>query len=152
MITQDHVQHSTEESINEMIEADARLRVGGASIQSADEISHRIRELDEEWDIERWLEFNASSLALFGTVLGLFRHRKYLLIPGVVLPFLLNHSVNGWCPPIPLLRRLGIRTRREIDHEKYALKALRGDFSGITAATDPHFPSVAEQAWQAARP
>lgn len=27
-----------------------------------------------------------------------------------------------------MFRRLGIRTRREIEVEKYALKALRGDF------------------------
>ena len=29
---------------------------------------------------------------------------------------------------VPLFRRLGIRTRQEIDAEKYALKAIRGDF------------------------
>ena len=29
------------------------------------------------------------------------------------------------------LRRTGVRTRREIDEERYALKALRGDFSGL---------------------
>jgi hypothetical protein len=31
-------------------------------------------------------------------------------------------------PPIPLLRRLGIRTSREIEIERVALKILRGDF------------------------
>ena len=30
-----------------------------------------------------------------------------------------------------ILRRLGIRTQTEIDHERYALKALRGDFKRI---------------------
>jgi len=34
----------------------------------------------------------------------------------------LQHGLQGWCPPLPLLRRLGIRTRGEIDREKYALK------------------------------
>jgi hypothetical protein len=37
------------------------------------------------------------------------------------LPFLLLHGVKGWCPPLPVLRRLGIRTRDEIDREKYSL-------------------------------
>ena len=32
---------------------------------------------------------------------------------------------------MPLLRRLGIRTREEIDRERYALKALAGDFAGV---------------------
>jgi hypothetical protein len=33
------------------------------------------------------------------------------------------NASTGWCPPLPLLRRLGIRTRGEIDREKYALRA-----------------------------
>ena len=61
--------------------------------------------------------------------------RKWLLLSGAVLGFLLQHAINGWCPPIPLLRRFGIRTRSEIDREKYALKILRGDFE--TIASDP---------------
>lgn len=35
---------------------------------------------------------------------------------------------QGWAPPVPILRTIGVRTLQEIDHEKYALKALRGDF------------------------
>ena len=34
------------------------------------EIAGRLRELDREWDIERVLETNASSLALLGSVLA----------------------------------------------------------------------------------
>jgi hypothetical protein len=52
-----------------------------------------------------------------------------------VLPLLFYHAVQGWCPPIPLLRRLGIRTQQEIDAEKYALRLLRGDFEQETDAT-----------------
>jgi hypothetical protein len=44
------------------------------------------------------------------------------------------HAVQGWCPPVPVLRRLGFRTASEIDHERYALKALRGDFEKFGAA------------------
>lgn len=101
--------------------------------QDRSEITHRIRELDREWDIERLLEMNASTLAFLGLMLGATRNRKWLFIPGVVLPFLFQHAVQGWCPPLPLLRRLGIRTRGEIDREKYALKALRGDFANVAS-------------------
>jgi hypothetical protein len=73
-------------------------------------------------DIERVLEVNASTLALSGLILGLTKNRKWLFLPGIVLPFLLQHGLQGWCPPLPLLRRFGIRTRGEIDREKYALK------------------------------
>ena len=69
------------------------------------------------------LELNASTLALSGLVLDATVNKKWLLMPGVVLSFLLQHGLQGWCPPLPLLRRLGVRTRGEIDREKYALKA-----------------------------
>jgi hypothetical protein len=65
--------------------------------------------LDDEWDIERWLEANASALAFTGTVLGLLVNKKFFAIPCIVLPFLFQHAVQGWCPPVPILRRKGVR-------------------------------------------
>jgi hypothetical protein len=53
------------------------------------------------------------------------------VLSGAVLGFLLQHATQGWCPPVSVLRRRGVRTRREIEAERYALKALRGDFSGL---------------------
>jgi hypothetical protein len=63
--------------------------------------------------------------------------KKWLLLPGlVVLPFLFQHAVQGWCPPVSVFRRLGVRTRREINGEKFALKVLRGDFDQITLRSE----------------
>jgi len=90
---------------------------------SRETVVARIEQLDKEWDIERVLEVNASSLALTGLVLGLTVNKRWLLLPTIVLSFLLQHGLQGWCPPLPILRRLGVRTRGEIDREKYALKA-----------------------------
>lgn len=98
--------------------------------------TRRIEELDREWDMERVLQINASILALTGLLLALRRNRKFLLLTGGVLAFLLQHSIMGWCPPAPVFRRLGIRTRREIDREKFALKAIRGDFRNVPAAEE----------------
>jgi hypothetical protein len=50
--------------------------------------------------------------------------------------FLLQHALQGWCPPVSLFRRLGVRTSAEIEQERYALKALRGDFQNIPEATN----------------
>ena len=47
-----------------------------------------------------------------------------------------QNPVQGWCPPVPVFRRLGVRTREEIDRERYALKALRGDFRGVGDGAD----------------
>ncbi|MFC4174446.1 hypothetical protein ACFOYU_20740 [Microvirga sp. GCM10011540] len=96
-----------------------------------DRIDRRLRELDEEWDIERMLEANAATLAFAGVALGATMDRRWLALPALVSIFLFQHSVQGWCPPLPILRNLGFRTAREIDTERYALKALRGDFGPI---------------------
>lgn len=103
-------------------------------------IGRRLAELDAEWDIERVLETNASSLALLGLTLGATVNRKFFLMPALVMGFLLQHALQGWCPPVPLFRRLGVRTQSEIELERYALKALRGDFGPLASGTDPVDP------------
>src|SRR4051794_27739907 len=62
-------------------------------------IERRLRELDREWDIERCLEANASALALTGVGLAALVNRRFLLLPGLVCGFLLQHALQGWCPP-----------------------------------------------------
>ena len=83
--------------------------------------------------MERVIEANASVLAVTGLFLGVTVDRKWLLLPGVITVFLFQHAIQGWCPPIPILRRLGVRTSAEINEERYALKALRGDFNGASS-------------------
>jgi hypothetical protein len=123
----DRVRRSTPEQRNREIDRQTDLSIQRYAGASPADIRRRIADLDREWDIERVLEVNASTLALTGLVLGLAVNRKWFALPGVVLPFLLQHGLQGWCPPLPLLRRLGVRTRGEIDREKYALQeALQG--------------------------
>ena len=124
----DRVRANTSEEINRELDRQLAARVHGYEQKSSGEITSRIDELDREWDMERWLETNASAIAFSGLMLGVTHSKKWLLLPGIVLPFLFQHAVQGWCPPVPVLRRLGVRTREEIDREKYALKVLRGDF------------------------
>jgi hypothetical protein len=127
----DRVRANTAEEINRRIDRGIEARVREYARRPASDITRRINELDREWDMERLLETNASALAFTGLVLGMTRSRKWLIVPSIVLPFLFQHAMQGWCPPVPLFRRLGVRTREEIDREKYALKALRGDFEEI---------------------
>lgn len=61
--------------------------------------------------------------------------RKWLVVPFVVSGFLLQHALQGWCPPVPILRALGIRTQYEIEVERYALKIMRSDFKDIDVNT-----------------
>jgi hypothetical protein len=94
-------------------------------------ISPRLDQLNREWDIERAIEANAASLALAGLALGVLHDRRWLALPALVAGFLLQHALQGWCPPVPVLRSLGFRTADEIGEERTALKAIRGDFNGL---------------------
>lgn len=129
--TAQRVYENTRDEYNERIARETEFRVAECAAGGREAIDRRLEELAHEWDIERTLEANAATLALTGAVLGLFGFRKTLILPVMVTGFLLQHALQGWCPPLPLFRRLGIRTASEIDEERYALKALRGDFRGI---------------------
>ena len=133
--TFDRVPAHTSEEINQQIQDAIRDRVRHfAAHPSA--IPRRLRELENEWDIERAIEANASALAFTGIVLGTTRDSRWLVLPALVTAFLFQHAVQGWCPPVPILRRMGFRTAHEIEQERTALKALRGDFNRVTGEQD----------------
>jgi hypothetical protein len=109
------IRRATERSIE-------RIRAAGPRA-----IEQRLEELDREWDIERAIEANAATIALAGVILGAFATPWFLLLPAAVCVFLLQHALQGWCPPVPVLRRLGFRTQREIFAERLALKGATQD-------------------------
>lgn len=133
--TRERVPAHTADEVNQRIARETEMRVRHLT-QAPDGIPARLVELDAEWDIERAIELNASIIAFTGVVLGAFVHPYWLLLPALVTAFLFQHAVQGWCPPVPVLRRLGFRTADEIAEERQALKAVRGDFEGIIAAPD----------------
>lgn len=95
-------------------------------------VAERLRRLDAQWDIERVLQTNAATLTLVAWAVALYRPtRRRAAVAGIVPAFLLQHALQGWCPPIELFRFLGRRSRNEIDAERTALKALRGDFAEL---------------------
>jgi len=124
----DRVGRHTNRSIIERIAATTRQQVRDHADRPPDAISRRIVELENEWDVERVLEANASTLALSGAVLGTIVNKSWFWLTGGVLGFLFQHAMSGWCPPLPIIRKLGVRTQAEIDQERFALKAVRGDF------------------------
>lgn len=134
-IIKDRVRENTPEVLNEKFDKKVLNRINEYKELSKNEITSRLEELRREWDIERALEVNASAFAMAGVLLGAFANKKWLILPAVVTGFLLQHGIQGWCPPLPVLRTLGFRTRQEIDEEIYAMKVLRGDFDNITSAS-----------------
>lgn len=127
----DRVRRHTRPEVLQRIDQEIERSITFYSTQPESAITARIHELDREWDMERFLETNAATLALAGGLLGLAGKRKWLLLTCGVTGFLFQHALTGWCPPVPVFRQLGVRTRSEIDREKFALKALRGDFRNV---------------------
>lgn len=128
--TATRVEHNTAQAVNRRIERQTARSVGYYA-EHPEGIPGRLDELDREWDMERMLEANAAGIGLAGILLGAFVDRRFLALPAAVAGFLLQHALQGWCPPVPLFRRRGVRTAAEIERERTALKALRGDFKAI---------------------
>jgi hypothetical protein len=142
----DRVRANTETTINDRIDAETEYRLLQFANEPSASVSGRLEELDGEWDLERVLETEASSIGLAGLILAFFVSKRFLLLPGVVSTMVFLHATQGWYPLLPIFRRLGLRTRNEIDRERYALKALRGDFAEVGSAESA---ARARAAWHA---
>jgi hypothetical protein len=130
------VAEQTPDYVNERIRKKTEENIARYSVAGPEDIRQRLTELDREWDIERVLEANASAVILSGLLLSLLKDRRWVVVPLMASGFLLEHALQGWCPPVALFRRLGVRTAAEIDQERYALKAFRGDFRDIPKTVD----------------
>lgn len=139
--TSARVPRHTAEHVNERIRDQTEENIARCAAAGDTAIERRLDELDREWDIERTLEANAAVVSMIGLTLGATVNRRWFVLPAVVAGFLFQHAVQGWCPPLPVFRRLGYRTQGEIERERYALKALRGDFGDA-----PKSPAEALQA------
>lgn len=127
------VERNTSAEINEAIRDRTDDNIERFARAPVEEIEHRLAELDDESDIERVLQTNAAIVSLLGVALGSRVDRRFLALPAAVFGFFAQHALQGWCPPVPVFRRLGVRTTREIERERYALKVLRGDFEALPA-------------------
>ncbi|OQW37264.1 MAG: hypothetical protein A4E19_13955 [Nitrospira sp. SG-bin1] len=139
--TTTRVEQHTDEAINERIRRQTEQNIAAVSGQGHEAINRRLEELEHEWDMERTLEANAASISLLGLGLGALVNRRFFMLPAMVAGFLLQHAIQGWCPPVPIFRRLGFRTAREINIERCALKAVRGDFIDLPTRVDVGEPS-----------
>ena len=66
----DRVRRNTSPKVNARVDREIAETVYRYAGQPASEITRRIDEIEREWDIERWLETNASALALAGVGLS----------------------------------------------------------------------------------
>jgi hypothetical protein len=128
----DRVRDHSSPAVNRRIDLTAQARAELCARQGRNAIVHRLGELDHEWDIDRALMANFALVGGAAYLLGLQRYaerpllgprRKGLLyLVGVQMAFLMTHAAIGWCPPVVLLRRLGYRTKSEIEAERVFLQ------------------------------
>ena len=131
----DRIRQATDLRVQEQLDRELVDRVAGYLDATPQELAVRVAELEEEWDIERILILQSSGTALLGLGLAAISGKRWLLLSAVTSGFLLQHALQGWCPPLALHRRLGYRSRREIDLELHVLKALRGDYTALAGRT-----------------
>jgi hypothetical protein len=129
------VAHRTPQAIGRRIARDIDASIRWHALHPG-EIGRRLEELDREWDVERVITANAATLALGGVLLGAFIDRRWLVLPAAVTALLLQQTIQGSCPPVPVLRRLGVRMAAEIDRERAALQVLHRNL----AAARPEDP------------
>lgn len=115
--TAKRVQIHTSACANRKIQAQAAQHTKELETADTKQLKYRLDQLDQEWDTERVLETNASILVLSGLLLSR-KNKAWLLLSLGVSAFLLQHALQGWCPPLPVIRSLGVRTPREIESER----------------------------------
>jgi hypothetical protein len=125
------------------------LRV--SSNQGVIGLTHRLEELDREWPVDRALMIGAGGAVWLGLILGSTVKRRLYILSAMAGGLLFVYSLFGWVPPVLLLRRLGFRTRGEIDSERMALKALRGDFESLAESQMDFYGDRVDLAMKAAK-
>jgi len=127
------VAQNTDPHINDTIRRRMQMRLTYYR-EHQNEIPRRLDELDREWDVERMLATNSSAFTLAGMVLSQLKGRQWLLLSLAVQGFYLQHTLTGWCPPLPVMRKLGFRTPQEIENERHALLEIRSSVANESAS------------------
>ncbi|MCI0668974.1 MAG: hypothetical protein L0Y64_00785 [Myxococcaceae bacterium] len=128
----DEVREHTLPTVNRRI--DEHVEHGVAQLLEKDDsslLSQRIVALEDGWDCERTFDAVTGALALVGVAAAKRWGGAFWLLPAAAGFLLVEQALTGGSSLIRVLRELGIRTRRELDLEKFALKGLRGDFTRI---------------------
>jgi len=123
----DRIREHTSEASNRRIDLQTRAAIAEA-LESRERIQARLAELDREFNVDRVLMLNFAILSSVNASLAMrsLRRRGRLGGWGLVffsqLGFLAYHAIWGWCPPLPVFRRLGFRSSREICAERVVLE------------------------------
>ncbi len=132
----DRVRRYSPETLNRRVDLLTEASIASVTRSGHDAIVRRVAELDREWDIDRALMLNFAIVGTTFFAAGMRRYartnwwapRRNPFFRGVAvqLLFLGLQAVLGWSPPAFLYRRLGFRTKPEIEAERAQLRAALG--------------------------
>jgi hypothetical protein len=94
-------------------------------------ITDRLNEIESEWSAGRMTKATLGVIVLAGLALAVTVNVWWLLLPAVSGLLLLQYLFGRMSWLGATFRELGFRPGAEIDQEKFALKALRGDFRNL---------------------
>ena len=123
----DRIRAHSAERANRRIDRATRGALDEAA-SSPEAALRRLRELDREWDVDRAVMLNFGVIGALTAMAGMRNLRRRRRLGGwgvffwVQMGFLVHHAVRGWCPPLPVFRRLGFRSSKEICAERCALE------------------------------
>lgn len=135
--TTDRLVRHTPDRANEVISEHMHDSVARHASGTPQLLEQRLHELDREWDVERLTATLSGVTLLVSVLLVSVFGTAWLVLPALIGVCLLLHALVGWTPALALIRHLGWRTPQEIAHERYALKAIRGDFQTLSTVATP---------------
>jgi len=103
-------------------------------------ISGRLEQLDREWTAGRMTKVTLGVAIVVGFALTALLGPWWLLLPAVAAVFLLQYTVSRASWLTATFREMGYRTGCEVEQEKLALRALRGDFRHLPTVHDIEAP------------
>lgn len=134
--TSNRVSDNTSDRVNESIRQATRVTVASHAAAGPTAVAARLAALEREWDFERVMGLALGTAVLAGIAINRAGRQRGLLLAAAAAASLIAHASHGWSPLLGTFRRLGFRTAQEIQEERQALKALRGDFR-VLAGSGP---------------
>ena len=99
-------------------------------------INDRLQQLEWEWTAGRTTKATLGVVILVGLGLTAWLHPWWLALPAAAALFLLQYvySNTSWLGRV--FQEMGFRTGAEVEHEKFALRTIRGDFRHLPTVHD----------------
>jgi hypothetical protein len=113
----------------------ARINKKNGSVRGG--AAARLRQLEQELDQEQALQIGAAAVGFLGAMLSVTVSVVFALLPVLSFAMLGQFAFQGWSPALIPLQRLGLRSSRDIDGERYALAAT---------LAEPPLPTMQAQA------